>query len=480
MKKSKKSSVLKGVALTAAAIGLATVANSAAATMEVNSHGGLCVLDPCESSYWFKIGGLLQLDQTFFAGKARAKRHDFPNGANIRRSWLFLNGGVGDCWSYSITLDFRGDPVVIREAYLNYKGIEQTNIAAGQIFIPFGLENWGEKKDLMFLEQSLMTETFLAPEFGLGVYADTNLFDMFTIAAAVYEPRQTARSFGVNSRVFSLLDDVDQRERFRRRSDRVGEALRVTFSPYHCDDTVYHFGAAVKNQRLVDTSPEHLPVRTNIFQTTPEGLGRTTATLINAGRLRATRFTVGGLEAAALWGPLTIQAEYNKAKVKLHRDNFLLSNFVNNIAVSKTPVARRGGSSDFWGWHVQAGYVLTGESRTYDFPTGTFGGVIPATDCGAWEIAARYSAVNLIDNQVYGGRENNVTVGLNWFVNDCIQIKFNYVRANIHPTNTSIVFNNVASDEVENRVLSNAGTKPLHPHKRRLDIFGLRFQAAFY
>ena len=169
-----------------------------------------------------------------------------------------------------------------------------------------------------------------------------------------------------------------------------------------------------------------------------------------------------------MWGPITVQAEYNKAKVKLHRDVNSPANF---------------GNPEFWGWHAQAGYVLTGESRTYDFASGTFGSVVPSTECGAWEIAARYSAVNLNDDHVYGGRENNVTLGLNWFVNENVQIKFNYIRANIHPTTTSIVRNRVSHNDIENLVRSTAGTKPLlvaDAKKRKLDIFGLRFQASFY
>lgn len=322
-KKSEKGLRFKGVAVAVAAMGVAAASSSAVATMQVTSRGGLCIFDPAEGSYWFKIGGLIQADQTIFSGKHTAKRHDFPTGANLRRTWLDFKGGVGDCWSYRLTLDFRGGPTIIREAYLNFSGLEQMNIAVGQVFVPFGLENWGHKKDLMFLEESLMTTTFLAPEFGLGVYADTHFCDMFTLAVAVYEPRQASRSFGLQERAFfvgnTLLDNDG--DAFRRRNDRVGEAVRVTFSPYHCDDLVYHFGASFKNQRLVGTSPEGFRIRSNIFQTTPEALGRSTATLVNAGRLRATRFTVGGLEAAALWGPLTVQAEYNTAKVKLQSYN---------------------------------------------------------------------------------------------------------------------------------------------------------------
>ena len=114
MKKSVKRSKFKAAALTLAAIGFAAITSSASATMQVSSRGGLCVFDPAESCYWFKIGGLLQVDETIFSGKATSKRHDFPNGANLRRAWLDFKGGVGDDWSYRITLDFRGNPKTLR------------------------------------------------------------------------------------------------------------------------------------------------------------------------------------------------------------------------------------------------------------------------------------------------------------------------------------------------------------------------------
>jgi len=446
----KKRSILKKVGLTLVGLG-AVMSGSAIAKMQVESHGGLTVFDPADNSYWFKIGGLLQVDEVVFSGNTREKRSDFPNGINIRRSWIDFRGGVGDCWSYRIMLDFRGDPVVIRDAYINFAGIENTNLAIGQFFIPFGLENFGNKKDLLFLEQSLMGTAFLAPEFGLGVYADTNFADMFTFAGAVYQPRQVARTFGIS--------DFIQSGAYTARDDRIGEAGRITISPLHCEDMVVHFGGSLKNQVLISNDGTGQAVFTNIFQTVPEAQARITALLVNAGPIQSKGYTVGGLEAAGLWGPAMLQAEYNQAWVR-----------------------RVNGASNlsFHGWHVQGSWVLTGESHLYHFPSGTFGTVIPDSNCGAWEVAARFSRVNLNDKNVYGGKENNFTLGLNWYFNENVKMMLNYIYADIYATNTNITQDFVTFNQPNfSGTLGAAGTVPADAAKRHLDTFGARLQVSF-
>ncbi|HQW58121.1 MAG TPA: porin, partial [Gammaproteobacteria bacterium] len=123
------------------------------------------------------------------------------------------------------------------------------------------------------------------------------------------------------------------------------------------------------------------------------------------------------------------------------------------------------GNPRFHGWHIEAAYVLTGEHRVYDFQTGTLRNPKPCDKMGAWEIAARYSFVNMVDKNIYGGSEHNTTLGLNWFVNEHVKLSANYIRANIYP-NVSVRSNN-------NVVTASSAAK------RQLDIVGLRLAVAF-
>jgi phosphate-selective porin OprO/OprP len=97
----------------------------------------------------------------------------------------------------------------------------------------------------------------------------------------------------------------------------------------------------------------------------------------------------------------------------------------------------------YTGWYVQASYWLTGECRNYEKGKGEFGRVKPCRplfceDCcakgpGGWEIAARFSTVDLNDGtpDVRGGKVWDATVGLNWHWNNNVRVMFNYVHSDV-------------------------------------------------
>src|SRR3546814_1140637 len=74
-----------------------------------------------------------------------------------------------------------------------------------------------------------------------------------------------------------------------------------------------------------------------------------------------------------------------------------------------------------------SGRVLFRSSRPFDWRTG---------DWGAWEIAARYSVVDLNDKDILGGRQENVTLGLNWYVNNNMRFMLNYINGKVDKRNS--------------------------------------------
>ncbi len=82
---------------------------------------------------------------------------------------------------------------------------------------------------------------------------------------------------------------------------------------------------------------------------------------------------------------------------------------------------------------------------------------------GAWEIAARYSTMdlnNLIGTStgVAGGRQNVYTVALNWYINRNVRLMFDYLHGDI-------------SKQVSATNFGDSGSK--------FDAFAMRTQIAF-
>jgi phosphate-selective porin OprO/OprP len=107
------------------------------------------------------------------------------------------------------------------------------------------------------------------------------------------------------------------------------------------------------------------------------------------------------------------------------------------------------------GFYVQASYFLTGEHRPYKRTTSTIDRPIPHEPFffvknhdgerkyllgrGAWELVARYEYIDLGNDIVtndFQGREQDIIVGLNWWLNPNFRVQLNYVWAEIDGLDT--------------------------------------------
>jgi phosphate-selective porin OprO/OprP len=189
-----------------------------------------------------------------------------------------------------------------------------------------------------------------------------------------------------------------------------GVTGRFHFAPMMEDENVIHLGAAASYRGDGDDE-----IR---FRERPES-HVTSTRLVDTGTISDySNQTLLGAEAAAVFGPFSMQGEYMQTSID---------------------VDGPGSDPDFSGWYVFGSYFLTGEHRPYKASSGTFGRVKPESIVGkgghgAWEVAARYSSIDLDDGGIEGGEEDNITVGLNWYATPNIRFMANYIRASTDPT----------------------------------------------
>jgi phosphate-selective porin OprO/OprP len=123
-----------------------------------------------------------------------------------------------------------------------------------------------------------------------------------------------------------------------------------------------------------------------------------------------------GFEAAMVYGPVTLSGEYLQAN--LERD------------LNPDPTFRGG--------YGQLAWFPTGERRRYSSRRAVFRSIEPKRKWGAVELALRYSALDLTDDGVIGGNEQNFSFGANWYLNKNLRLMFNFIQVDAERRNTLV------------------------------------------
>jgi phosphate-selective porin OprO/OprP len=164
--------------------------------------------------------------------------------------------------------------------------------------------------------------------------------------------------------------------------------------------------------------------------------------MVDTGPIAAHNQWLLGLEYCYVRGPFSIQAEYGWTWLD---DAFGVA----PAGLTLNPAIVPATNYMFSGGYVQLAYTLTGEARGYDRARGTLarpyfngGPFTPAWlvrdadgnlnwGLGAWEVAFRYSYLDLNDghglNRIQGGRMDGLGVALNWYMNANVTCMFDWI-----------------------------------------------------
>ncbi len=322
------------------------------------------------------IGGRIQVDTAFFDDDVT----DLNSGTEFRRARLFAEGDIDEDWGYKLQLEFATGDALIGDGFISY-GLAGGKLLLGQSKVPFSLEEVTSSKYITFMERSAAVNTF-APARRVGVI-------WYKTAGKMH---YGAGVFGQNSNL-----DVDGDE-------GLGIGGRFAYAPILNDQSVLHFGVNASLQE-----PTNTDANTVRFRARPAA--HVTGTrLIDTGDITGVDSTSYlGLEAAFVNGPFSAQAEW--------------------IGTGVDREAGAGGDLDFDGYYAFASWFLTGETRPYK--GATFGRVTPQNKRGAWEIAARYQAIDLTDGNITGGEQETITLGVNYYANKYLRFMFNYSSAEV-------------------------------------------------
>jgi len=352
------------------------------------------------------LGGFFQADWGWFDQDAvnLATVGDIQDGADFRRARLNTHGDAWENVGYMVEFDFAfsGRPSFM-DVYMELRDLPLLGaVRIGQWRQPFGMDGQTSVKELTFLERGLPFAFLPFRQIGLGFHNHSQDENMTWAASMFRFPTDT---FGGNV------------------GDNGGYALatRVTALPWRNEDGTrllhfgagYSFGDPANDKVRYRNQPEFFVSETGGADLIPAGVPTSVPPFVDTGSIATTNFNLFATEGGLVLGSLYLQSEAIYALVN-----------------------QTGGPNlSFSGAYAMAGYFLTGEVRPYNRKTGVFGRVKPLNNFGsgsgygAWELATRWSYIDLNDKNIAGGRLNDVTLGLNWYLNPRTKFQFNYIHA---------------------------------------------------
>ncbi len=345
--------------------------------------GGYLVFRSADSAFAYWLDGRVQVDGAVYRGGD----NKLASGTDVRRARIGTKVTLYRDWHGEFDVDFAENAVEMKDMWVGYLGLKNSLIKVGNFKEPFSFETITSSKFITFMERSYIDN--LSPDRHIGA--------SFTNWGSVWYA--TAGLFG---QVAGTPDATG-------RSEAKAVTGRLVFAPVNRDGALIHIGGAFS--RRTPDAAAGADTNTVRFRARPEtNISR--ARFITTGKIRFvdhTNYYNGELVTA--FGPLTVQGEYSR------------------VSVSRLGVLPK---ATFDGMYASASYFLTGEHRPYVMEEGEFDRVIPKASTGAWEIAARWSTMDLNDLSegvnIKGGRGTNVTLGLNWHINANFKWMLNYVR----------------------------------------------------
>jgi phosphate-selective porin OprO/OprP len=450
--------------------------------VQASLHDGLFLwLNTPNKDFTMHLGAWMQLDSVWWnqspalraapgqrpgsgqgvaTGVATGGINELEDGIYFRRIRPFAEGTFWDTGEYRLILALENNQ--FNSSGLDEFWVGETNLPVagtvriGHVKTPMGLEGdmTASSRCMTFMERSSYSEAIeLNQNFVTGVWLSNNYFEQrATWEFAAFYPDQKASSgvfFG---------------------NGQSGVQGRLTGLPIYEDEGrhLLHLGmsagwrAGTANGANGYTgNTMELSARPEMRDDDPAGGGpgvipnADSYRMVDTGVIASRNEYLMGLESLYIRGPFSVQAEYGWNWI----DN--ATGVVQSSSAALTPFATPQNFM-FNGGYIQLAYTLTGENRAYDKRIGTlareyFGKPGPHENFwlvrddngslfwgrGAWEIAARYSYLDLNSgtgtNRIQGGIMDGVSLGLNWYLNTNLNVMFDWAYDNRYdlPTGTT-------------------------------------------
>lgn len=312
------------------------------------------------------------------------------NAADIRSIQFGVKGKAFKKIGYAFVGEFADNKTSVQDAYIQYLG-EGFKVTVGNSKEPIMQDPQGSPKNLAVMEQSAMSKA-------AGVTRQVGIAVGFG-----------GDNWGWNTGIYrgTISNHDDAVTTLDGETHKVGTftfASRASYGGKTSNGTWGVGGSFRERDGNFAGAYSHKA----------QAFNHMTGTYINGAKSK--KDTLVGLDLAYQTGPFHAAAEWAEITAK--------------------DAASDGGNAKITGGYIEVGYMITGESRTYNFKGGKWNrpkinNPIHKGGMGGLQAVARYDVIDATGHGVYGGEQDTWVLGLTWFLNNKTRMMANYSNSSI-------------------------------------------------
>ncbi len=339
-----------------------------------------------------KFGGRIMYDMAVWGDSTMDNA-----GTEFRRVRFYNSGKLYGNVKYKLQLDFADGAISFKDVWMELSELPLNgNLRVGHFKEPLRLEALTSSKYITFMERSFPIA--MSAERNTGAMYHTTFGEKISLQTGVF---REGDSFGND----------------KESTNNINITSRVTYLAINNDRKLLHLGASNSIRRNND----------NTYKISSRAENHLGTKLIDATFENIEESNLLGGEFAYVNGSFSLQGEYLQTSV---------------FGTTETEL------SSYYG---QISYFLTGESRPYKSSLDGLSRVKPNNNYGsggkgAVELVARISNMDLTDANE--GSLDDITVGINWYLNPHTRVMLNYVMGEM-TNETEVITENAVMMRVQ-------------------------------
>ncbi|HSR68159.1 MAG TPA: porin [Acidobacteriota bacterium] len=350
------------------------------------------VIELRRSDIRLQAGGRLQYDLNLASSDSVDDDH------RLRRLYATLRGRHRRLF-FKAEWNFAGRQTDIVDLYAGLDKLPWIGrLRFGHLKEPIGLERLTSNTDSLFVERSLGATVFMDSR-NLGLVMDNTALQ--------------GRLFWSGG-IFREASGVEAGE------GALNYTARVSLIPWRQGNSrLLQLGFSGSRRKYVDSRLRFAESAESVFS----------QRLLDTGELRASSGRVLQPELSFKWGAFSVQSEWTRSSIRWTPE-------------TSGPLPAPARWVDFHSGYLQFAWALNqGGHRPFDFRRARYTRMrgfepVHRGGAGGWEVAARWSMIDLDEGDIRGGRMRSATLGVNWYPSRFSRLTVNYIHSRPHQAET--------------------------------------------